>query len=211
MNETAVVSSAYLAPIQYYTKLDSYSHVLLEQHENFIKQTFRNRCVISSAAGPLPLYIPTDKGDALKCLTRDILIADEDWQSLHWKSIKTAYNSSPFFEYYEEDLLPFYTKKWKYLFDFNTQIQEKVMELIGLDKNKISLTSDFIPTYESGISDFREAIRPKNPKPDEEFIPQFYYQVFEEKFKFIPNLSIIDLLFNMGNESIVVLRNSFRK
>lgn len=198
------LSTAYLAPIQYYGKLARYP-VFIERDCNYVKQTYRNRCNIASANGVMPLTIPVDKGEKEKCLTRDIRISSHaDWQTLHWRAITSAYNSTPFFEYYIDDLIPFYEKKWDFLFDFNNEIQQKIIELLDINVN-IRFTEEYKTDFSADEMDFRETIHPKKKTEDKDFSPVPYYQVFEQKFGFQPNLSIIDLLFNMGNEAVLYL------
>lgn len=193
------LSTAYLAPVQYYCKLLQYGEAYIEAEENYLKQTYRNRCTIAGANGPLALSIPIVKPDTLKCLTKDIRISDHgNWRHLHWNAITSAYNMSPFFEYYEDDFAPFYEKKYAFLFDFNTRLCRLACELLDIHPN-IKETTEYNPEVPN---DYREAIRPKHPPEDNSFHPKPYYQVFREKNGFLPNLSIIDLLFNMGPEAI---------
>ncbi len=205
---TAYVSTAYLGPVQLYTKLCTFERIMLETEENFLKQTYRNRCVIAAANGLQALTIPIVKPDTLKCLTRDIRISEHgNWRHLHWNALVSAYRMSPFFEYYEDDFAPFYEKRYEFLLDFNERLREIICELIDIQP-------DIQPTtiYQSQVeNDFRESISPKSKEEDETFQPVPYYQVFQEKHGFLPNLSIVDLLFNMGPESIVVLKNSLNK
>lgn len=204
---TAILSTTYFGPIQWYQKLFRYKHCFIEQHENFIKQTYRNRCVIASANGPLTLTIPVEKDDAWnnkgKVLIKDVRISDHNnWRHIHWNALVSAYNDSAFFEYYADDLRPFFEKRWTYLFDFNTEITQKMCELLEIQPH-ISFTPSFenLPLGD----DFRETIRPKKPAPDAQFAPKSYYQVYEQKQGFLPNLSILDLLFNEGNSSMLFL------
>lgn len=210
--DTVYLSSAYLAPVQYFSKLMHYPQVKLEAHCNYIKQTYRSRCDIAAANGQLTLSIPVDKGEQLKCRTKDIRIANTtDWQRQHWKSIESAYRTSPFFEYYEDDFRMFYEQKWNFLFDFNTEIQAKVLSLIECDA-QISLTEHYKMKFEPHELNFRDLISPKKGyQLDANFKAVPYYQVFEQRHGFLPNLSILDLLFNMGNETRLVLRDSFVK
>lgn len=135
---------------------------------------------------------------------KDIRISDHgNWRHLHWNALISAYGESPFFEYYADDIHPFFEKKWEYLYDFNMEITNKMCELIDLRPN-IATTEEFIKSPE-GFTDFRDVIRPKRPLQDNDFEPKRYYQVYESKHGFLPNLSIIDLLFNMGPESILLL------
>lgn len=202
---TSLLSSAYCAPIQWFQKLNRYDAVVIEQHDNFLKQTFRNRCVIATANGTQTLTIPVEKSDGDKCLMRDIRISDHgNWHRLHWNALATAYGDSPFFDYYADDLRPFYEKRFAFLLDFNMQMTAKLCELLDITLN-ISLSEEYVKDVESGVDDFREVIRPKHPMPDADFIPKPYYQVYAQRHGFIPNLSILDLLFNMGNEAVFYL------
>ncbi len=202
---TSLLSSAYCAPIQWFQKLNRYDAVVIEQHDNFLKQTFRNRCVIATANGTQTLTIPVEKSDGDKCLMRDIRISDHgNWRRLHWNALATAYGDSPFFDYYADDLRPFYEQRFAFLLDFNMQMTTKLCELLDITPN-ISLSEEYVKDVESGVDDFREVIRPKHPMPDADFIPKPYYQVYAQRHGFIPNLSILDLLFNMGNEAVFYL------
>lgn len=196
-----VVSLMYLAPVEYFALLAQGKPVGVEQHERFVKQSYRNRCRILTANGPMDLSIPVEKPGP-HTLYRDIRIAEHDnWQQQHWRSITSAYNSSPFLEYYQDDLRPFYEKKWDFLWDFNWQMQEVVLSLLDLESD-IFLTE----AYETGLNpDYRELIHPKKDQLDLGL--STYYQVFASKFGFTSGLSVLDLLLNMGNESILVLKN----
>lgn len=210
--KTAYLSSAYLAPIDYYTKFLIYDRIYVEQHDHYTKQTYRNRCTIAAPDGELALSIPTVKPVQAKCPMKDIRISDHgNWRHLHWNAIESAYNSTPFFEYYKDDFRPFYEKRYEFLADFNEEICRLVCELIDLHP-RIERTPEYKTEFTAGEADFREAIHPKKDfrTTDSEFIPHPYYQVFEPKLGFLPNLSIIDLLFNMGPESLLVLQQSIR-
>jgi hypothetical protein len=207
----ALLSTAYLGPVQYYTKLINFEQVLIESDENFQKQSYRNRCIILAANGKLPLTIPVTK-DRPKVKTKEIEIDNTlDWQKQHWTSIESAYSSSPFFEFFMDEFRTFYEKKYKFLLDFNLEIQSYVLDQLGVSPT-IKLTSRFIKEAPSDMVDFRETIHPKKrmQKKDEKFDPHFYYQVFGDKFGFIPNLSIIDLLFNEGaNAENILVQSTF--
>lgn len=206
--QTVYLSTTYLGPVQQYCKLFQYESAVIETAENYIKQTYRNRCVIASTNGPLALSVPIIKPDTLKSETKDIRISDHgNWRHLHWNALVSAYNMSPFFEYYADDFHPFYEKKYDFLLDYNEALRELVCQLIDLTPN-VSYSKEYQPTLPN---DFRESIRPKHNGTDTDFGPVPYYQVFQEKHGFIPNLSIVDLLFNMGPESLLVLQNSISK
>lgn len=215
----ALLSSTYFGPIQWYQKLNRYDECLIERHESFIKQTYRNRMLIPTTNGPLALTIPTNHNTSLAM--KDIRISDHaNWRHVHWNALLSAYGESPFFEYYQDDIRPFYEKKYEFLFDFNMEITEKMIELLDI-RPKISITNEYFLSEERKVmseefnsftkhkvesfKDFREAIRPKKPLPDAEFESKRYYQVYEQKFGFQPNMSILDLLFNEGNEAIFYL------
>ena len=163
--------------------------------------------IIPTTNGPLSLTIPTNHDISLSM--KDIRISDHaNWRHVHWNALLSAYGESPFFEYYQDDIRPFFEKKYEFLFDFNMETTEKMIELLDI-RPKISITEAYIQSKElkeeDEIKDFRDAIRPKKPLPDAEFTPQRYYQVYEQKHGFQPNMSILDLLFNEGNEAIFYL------
>ena len=223
----AILSSTYFGPVQWYQKLNRYEECLIERHESFIKQTYRNRMII-----------PTNHDTSLAM--KDIRISDHaNWRHVHWNALLSAYGESPFFEYYQDDIRPFYEKKYEFLFDFNMEIMEKMIELLDI-RPKVSVTDRYVlseegrvksdgseegrvkseefnspeaqaqfstqhSTFNAQIRDFRDAIRPKKPLPDADFIPQSYYQVYVQKHGLLPNMSILDLLFNEGNEAIFFL------
>lgn len=208
--KTAYLTSAYLAPIEYYSKLMAYDQVVIEQHDHYMKQTYRNRCTIAAPDGELALSIPIVRPDTPKCPMKDIRISDHgNWRHLHWYAIESAYNSTPFFEYYKDDFRPFYEKKFEFLIDFNEELCRLICELIGLPEIA-GRTTFYKTSFEPDEYDFREAIHPKKDfrETDPEFVPRPYYQVFENRLGFLPNLSIVDLLFNMGPESLLILRES---
>ena len=224
----ALLSSTYFGPVQWYQKLNRYDECLIERNESFIKQTYRNRMVIATANGPLALTIPTNHDTSMQM--KDIRISDHaNWRHVHWNALMSAYGESPFFEYYQDDIRPFYEKKYDFLFDFNMEIMEKMIELLDI-RPKISVTDRYLlseerrvkseesnsldelvqlntqhSTLNTPIKDFRDAIRPKKPLPDADFTPKRYYQVYEQRHGFLPNMSILDLLFNEGNEAIFYL------
>lgn len=205
--KTIYLSSAYLAPVEYYSKLKAYDKIYIEQHDHYVKQTYRNRCNIAGPEGVLSLSVPIIRPDTPKCAMKDIRISDHgNWQHLHWNAIESAYNNTPFFEYYKDDLRPFYENKYTFLADFNEELRCKICELMDISpvvEHTASYHTDFLPDE----ADYREVIHPKKDytEVDKDFLPKPYYQVFESRHGFLPNLSIIDLLFNMGPESVLVL------
>jgi WbqC-like protein family len=185
-----VLPLAYAAPVSYYQMLSVQQKVLLEVHEHFPKQTMRNHCTIATAHGAMKLTIPL-AGRKNKSITKDIRISyAEPWQKLHFKALETAYNNSPYFEFYNYLLEPFYKKEFEFLIDFNLQLTQKIMSLL-----KINVELQITDSYnnydvESDLRNFDfTTVSSKE-----------YYQVFADKQGFITNLSILDLLFNEGNK-----------
>lgn len=198
MEKGIVLSSFYLAPVAYYSHiLQTKGEILLEKHEHFPKQTYRNRASIHSPNGRLDLTIPIQKTKGQKrTQMKDVLISNaEDWQRQHWMTLQTSYRRSAYFEYYEDDFVRLYNRRYNFLFDFN---QETNALILGLLKIKVdfSFTEDYRKSYPD-LLDLREVIHPKKELPPN----KAYFQVFEPKNSFIPNLSIVDLLFNQGPQS----------
>lgn len=146
--KTALLSSTYFGPIQWYQKLHRYDQCLIECHDNFVKQTYRNRCVIPTTNGVQALSIPVTCPDGYqlsKTPMQDIRISDHgNWRHVHWNALCSAYGESPFFMYYEDDLRPFFEQKWTFLIDFNMAITEKMIELLDIQPS-IRLTDSFVP------------------------------------------------------------------
>lgn len=214
--QNAMLSSAYLGPIQYYSKLVSYPNIIIDKHENYQKQSYRNRCSILSGNGPVSLSIPIFRGPRAKAPMRDIQLSfDMDWQRQHWRTLVSAYNNSPFFEYFQDDFAPFYhEKKWKFLLDFNEQLQQTVLDILEVS-TCCNDSSKFVKHNETdnNTDDYRLIIHPKTQRAgtDKQFKSTPYTQVFSDKMNFIPNLSIIDLLFNEGMEALTILENCMVK
>jgi hypothetical protein len=194
---------AYAGPIAHWVPICKQQPTLWEVEDFYQKQTYRNRMEIHAANGKLVLSIPIQHlGFDGHQHYKDVQIANEfAWQRNHWLSLKTAYQSSPFFEYYEDDLAPLYQQKYKTLLAFNKQVMETICELLQLQAPQKTTQ-----TYEkdSPHHDLRHLIDAKTPKTTTVFE---YTQVFSHKNGFIPNLSILDLLFNMGPETVPLLKS----
>ena len=202
-HDTVFLSSAYLAPVEYYSKLHDYRKVMVERFDHYAKQTYRNRCVILSQSGPLPLTIPTVDTAAGKTLMKDVRISDHgNWRHVHWNAMVSAYRHSPFFDFYADEFRRIYENRHEFLIDFNRELAEWVCKQIDIHP-EVSYTDSFVAVPD-GADDWRERIHPKKASG---YAVRQYWQVFSERHGFTANLSIVDLLFNMGPESIFVLRN----
>lgn len=201
----SLLSIAYLPPVQYYSKLITYPEINIEQFEHFPKQTYRNRAYIYSPNGRQILTVPL-KNRTERTITKDIRICYNDpWQKLHWRSMEAAYRRSPYFEYYEDDLAPFYNEqKHEFLVDLNMELMQFINSLLKINV-KYRFTSDYEKTYPN-VNDYRNIISQKaEPGADQTFVVKEYSQVFDSRHGFIPNLSIVDLLFNHGPRSLEYL------
>ncbi len=194
----------YLAPIEYYSVLLKSSSVIFEINEHFEKQTYRNRCEIYGANGKLKLIIPV-KHTGERTLVKDVRIANENnWQKIHWKSIESAYRTSSYFEFYEHIFVPFYEQKFNFLIDFNIELQNEILKIMEAEI-KIEKTNSYQKNY-SDEKDLRNYFNPKSeirPVPHSSGNLKYknYPQVFSDKFGFISNLSILDLIFNTGPQT----------
>ena len=199
---TTLLSTTYFGPVQWYQKLYRSEAVEIEQWESFQKQTYRNRCLIATTNGVQALTVPIERGTSP--LIKDIRISDHgNWRHLHWNALQSGYGESPFFDYYQDDIRLFFEKRWTFLLDFNEEIRLKMCELIDIQP-QVGYTKVFV-NHGDSPHDLREGIQPKHPAPDADFVPKPYYQVYQQKHGFLANLSILDLLFNMGPESIFYL------
>ncbi|KAA3651616.1 MAG: hypothetical protein DWP98_02630 [Bacteroidetes bacterium] len=193
-----ILPSAYLGPVSYFKLISENPNHFIESKAHFTKQTYRNRCYIYGANGSLGLTIPLQKWKNHTKI-EDVLISyDENWQTIHWKSIESAYRTSPYFEYYEMELRPFYESKAQTsLLEFNTQLQLKIADII-----KLQYTFAYTEKYESTNPDWRILMHPRNQAFNATFNFPKYIQVFEDKYGFLSNLSILDALFNLGPKTL---------
>ena len=198
MQKGALFPLFYLPPIEYFSRIVEHKdQVLIENAEHFEKQSYRNRASIHSPNGKLDLIVPVIKGSKNHTKVKDVKISyDFNWQRLHIMSLQTSYRSSAYFEYYEDDLMPFYIKKWNFLFDYNEELFNLLLGFLKLNV-PYNFTDDFQKDHPEFI-DFRDKV---HPKQSTELPIKSYFQVFEERNGFLPNLSIADLLFNQGPQS----------
>lgn len=196
-----ILPVVYLGNIEYYSLVNRAEEVYFDVHGHYLKQNFRNRSEMYGANGKLDLIIPVEKHKNHTALGDIKISYDHNWPKQHWKSIASAYRSSPYFEFYEEEFEVFFKEKHTNLVKFNLALQEKVLECLS-----ISPKTTFSQKHEKsieGFTDYRGYFTPKKKALD--FPKETYNQVFETKYGFIPNLFILDLLFNEGPNSVSFL------
>lgn len=190
----------YLPPVSWFAEfLKEENEILLEQHENFPKQTYRSRCNIYGANGKLALILPIHHNGKRAMKDLELSYA-EDWQKLHWKSIKIAYQSSPYFEYYEDKLKQIFSVQPTSLIEFNLNALKIILKILKVEKD-FSLTTEFEKAPDA--VDLRERFSAK--KESEYHLPE-YYQTFSDKLGFIKDLSILDVVCNIGPESATYIK-----
>jgi len=207
MNEEVLLSTAYFPPAEYCSLVARSHKVTIERYENYIKQTYRNRCMILGANGPLPLIVPVLRGSFHRTPIRDLKIDNgRKWRELHLRGIISAYASAPFFEYYYDVISRVISRPFNFLTDLNNEALTAVCEAAGLNI-QLSYTSGFIPLGEYE-HDYRYSIMPKRPSGVTAYAETPYTQVFRERFGFVSRLSIIDVLFNNGPGTLSLLKES---
>jgi hypothetical protein len=195
-----LLSSAYFPPVSYISLVHSADKIWLEKEENYIKQTYRNRCRILSANGPVILTVPVLSSASSKTCIKDVRIDySKRWQQIHIRAIKSAYSSSAFFEYYFDLAEKLINSRENYLLDLNDRSLEMVMKIAGIS-TPVEYTSGFSPVRGEDF-DFRYSISPKKETP-ETYSLREYFQVFGNKYGFVPDLSVLDLIFNTGPDAI---------
>ena len=203
-NNSLIIEVQYFPPIEYFKQLFQFPHVVIEAHENYQKGSYRNRCHIANSTGIQILSVPLRKGKNAKQPIREVAIAyDMDWQKQHWQSIQTAYGSAPFWEHYAPQLEPFFLKKWNYLFDLNMAILETFLKILKLKNTvNVSFSTDYNIDFTEGV-DLRNKILPNKS----DFQGEKYAQLFQERTGFLPNLSILDLVFCTGPQAMTVIKS----
>ena len=207
-----LLSTAYAPPISYFAKLYEYQGKVigLEAQEHYLKQSYRNRCRILSPNGVQALTIPVEQSLSLKTKIRDVRISEHgSWRHLHAQALRTAYGASPFFEYYADELLPFYERRYSFLWDFNEELLRVLTRQLQLEVSW-SATEEFADPAEEcpETCDLRYVIHPKKRHSVAGLMRPPYYQLYQDRFGFVEELSILDLLFEMGPESLLILRDS---
>lgn len=226
---TILMETQFFPPIEYLARCVQTENVIIEAHDHFQKGSYRNRCHIVGANGLQVLSVPLrrnsvrdigkDIGDIEKDINdiksiKNVKIAnDVDWQKQHWRTLQTAYGSAPFWDFYAPVFERFFNQKFDYLLDYNLEILKVIFKLLKIEKNvNISLSTTYEGIYTEG-SDFRNSIHPKiskglNSQLNSQLNTIQYSQLFNDRYTFIPNLSILDLLFCCGNQSLSILKNT---
>jgi hypothetical protein len=199
MQSSAIFPLFYLPPVGYFSGLKDFDYNFsLEKEEHFPKQTYRNRTRIYSPNGQLDLIIPVIRGSKIHTKIKDVKISNDfNWQRLHWKSFESCYRNSAYFEFYEDEFAHFYNKKFDYLFDYNLQQLEWLIKQLKKEAT-IGFTTEYIKDIDPAL-DFRTKLHFKNAINESDYKP--YFQVFDDREGFKPNLSIVDLLFNQGPQT----------
>ena len=196
---TPVFSTAYLPPIAYVATMLQHAELLIETKETFPKQTYRNRTEIMTAGGVRTLSVPVIRNNHSR--TEEVGIDyKERWNIIHLRTLAAAYSASPYYLYYKDDLEALMTQRYDKLIDLNEALLKWILRLLNCDCQLLR-TGDYQKEYEL---DFRNTFSPKVPYPTEG--QEKYYQVFSDRLPFTPNLSIIDLLMNVGPEATDYLK-----
>lgn len=207
MNDTALLPSCYLPPVGYLWVMRHYRRVIVDVHEHYVKQTYRTRCRVASPNGVVDLTVPVE-GNASSLPMRDVILSEHgDWRRVHLAAFDSYYRHTPYYDYYRDDLLPFYRPGRQLLVDYNAALLATVCDLMGIEC-RVEASTAYVPAAScTAIDDFRGCMTPKADarRSFGGFEPRPYYQVFAGKLGFIPDLSCVDLLFNMGPEAVLWL------
>ncbi|MEM8893991.1 MAG: WbqC family protein [Bacteroidota bacterium] len=201
---TIIVESQYLPGIAYFSLLLSADHVIIDGHEHYVRQTYRNRAEILGSNGVIDLTVPVIRSRSRQVFKSTKIDNTYGWQKIHWRGIRSSYGKSPFFEYYADNLRVCYEKRYDSLVDLNHDVMSCLVKLTGLSL-EINYSDRYVEAEGVESKDYISVIAPKNKS---QFLPQFenitYSQVFGNKF--VKGLSLIDLLFCEGPNAGQLLR-----
>lgn len=196
---TPLFSTAYLPPIAYMATLLKHREVLIEVKETFPKQTYRNRAEIMTAGGVRTLTVPVVRNNHSR--TEEVCIDyKERWNIIHLRTLEAAYSASPYYLYYKDGLERILLRRYDRVVELNDALLRWILERLKATIN-LCHTEDYVATPDE---DFRNTFSPKRPHPTEGF--RSYYQVFSDRLPFVPNLSIVDLLMNLGPDAAGYLK-----
>ncbi|MGI9541847.1 MAG: WbqC family protein [Cyclobacteriaceae bacterium] len=206
MNQPLLIELQYLPCLEYFAALNKHKVVVMEKHEHYGKQSYRNRCRILTANKVMSLSIPVKKNHSSKVIADVEIDYSQKWLSQHWNTISSAYGNAPYFEYFSEYFYKILFKKNRFLFDLNLELLSIILDLLQWPKD-LKTTEVYHPSPASGYEDLRDMIHPKRSyKKNNLYEPCNYNQVFGKNF--VRNLSIIDLLFCQGLEAKQVIKQS---
>lgn len=202
-----VIPTCYIPPITYLAMFLKYETVAIEIQETYLKQTLRNRTFISTANDILPLIVPVNKVNGNHTSTKDIAISyNSNWQVMQWRAICSAYNKSPFFLYYHQEIENIFFKQYTTLLEFNNELLQYFLSKCNIKKDLI-FTTEYNKTTEQ-FNDFRNidfyTFQNEIFEKNNEFE---YIQVFSHKFPFQPHVNILDTLFNLGPEVKTLIKS----
>jgi hypothetical protein len=208
MKSTVLLVTNYLPCVEYFSIICQYQHIAIENYEYFEKQTFRNRCFVKTSQGPIMLSIPLS-GRHGKVLTKDVTVEPgKRWRNTHWRTIESSYRKAPFFEFYSEDLKEILFRDHELLVDLNNDLLSFCLQSLKMERS-ISATMSYEENPSAGVENLRKGNSVKNSNNvHDSFQPKVYQQVFGNSF--VSNLSIIDLLFCCGPDSLSILKSSFK-
>jgi len=205
-NQTLIIESQYFPNICFYKTLIKHHILQIERYEHYQKLSYRNRCYIAGPNGPILLSVPLARGKNQRTVIKDVRISNEEkWQALHWKTLVSAYRRSPWFEYYEEDLQSLYEQSFNFLMDWNMACFEWANKALAYTC-EVTFTGQYEKQYDAaaGITDARGLLKPGDREAGCD--TPAYTQVFQDRAGFLPNLSILDLLFCEGKHSLELLK-----
>ncbi len=196
----------YLPSIAYYQSLVHTEKVWLEQWEHYQKVSYKNRCWVAGANGKVMLSVPLEKGKGQRTQMKDVKLSyKERWNVQHWRTLESNYRRSPYFEYFEADFRHMYEQQFVYLLDMNLGFMDMINRLLGFKPDYV-LTESYVKAPELGVADLRAAFRPADQERGEGL--PVYRQVFEDRIGFLPNLSVVDLLFCEGRHGFELLKGA---
>lgn len=176
----------------------------MEAHEHIGKPSWRNRTLILASNGSQAISIPVERPRGGKTFIKDVRISEHgSWRHVHEQALVSSYGNSPYFEYYWDDIKDFYKKRYTFLWDYNWELLHRLTALIGLNLDVVE-TDTYIST-DNELRDERYSLHPKSWEQGQSLYDKPYYQVFSDRLGFVPNLSFLDLLMNMGPESLLYL------
>lgn len=197
-----LIDLQYLPCLEYGFVMFQHEKICLEAMEHYQKGSYRNRCCIATSQGVLALSVPLQRGKHEQQPIQSVRIANETaWQRLHWRSLSAGYANAPFWAHYAPQLEKFYLKKYEFLWDFNLDVWQQMATWLKFPTDNLTFTHDWLSKTEAtegGLCDMRGVISPKNRQTNNQFLGKPYAQVFSEKHGFLPNLSMVDMLFCCG-------------